>query len=179
MKNFDLKFQRTLENYLDLHESLSRRSLPLLKKHLDEEVVFSDPFLGEVKGSADMLERLGRAAAMFHKLRIEVDNYAFARDGYSAFVRWRLHGVTKSGDIGFKGVSELCFTPQGLVSSQINFWDVGAVIYERVPVIGDILRTRKCKALAPEKRFLAPRESSFLRRSERAGDLLRARNRRR
>ena len=63
-----------------------------------------------------------------------------AHDGALCFLRWDFTFRRGQRDWRIAGVSEVRFDPSGRVVSHIDHWDAASQLYERLPVIGWVLR---------------------------------------
>ena len=126
--------------YARFFETLAPESLDRLDLLVCQDVRFVDPF-NDVTG-------INRYRAVFHHMFETVDAPRFvilhtAMDGDVAFYRWRFTFRRKGGSAGnwiIDGMSEVRFRPDGLVREHIDHWDAAAQFYEKLPVIGIILR---------------------------------------
>lgn len=53
-----------------------------------------------------------------------------------------------SKEDSFIGVSRVEFTPENKVARHVDFWDAGVNVYEKIPLLGSILRYIKSKVHA-------------------------------
>ena len=126
--------------YIKFYETLTPASLSDLDQVVHEDVKFKDPF-NEVRGLAayrQILEAMFNAAP---DIVFEVKHCAY--DGDVCYLRWVSRASIKA--LGrdpwvVHGMSELTFAPDGRVLSHIDFWDAASQFYERVPVLGTLLR---------------------------------------
>lgn len=137
--------------YAAIFESLTPESLPELCKLVSPDIHFKDPFQ-EVRG-VDAFRHI--FADMFARLtapRFEVQSVATTSIN-TAFIRWdfTFQMNKNSRPQLIKGVSEILLNAQGLVSEHIDFWDAAENVYEKIPVIGSILRVMKRQFQAPQK----------------------------
>lgn len=66
-----------------------------------------------------------------------------AVDGEMCFLHWRCTGTRKAMAIKpwlTESTSELRFGPDGCVRERIDHWDAAQHFYERLPIIGGLLR---------------------------------------
>ncbi|NKB44261.1 MAG: DUF2358 domain-containing protein [Alphaproteobacteria bacterium] len=126
--------------YVQFYEALSPETVSNLNSVVHDDVRFKDPFNDVVGLSAytALLDAMFRAAP---DIKFEVRNCAY--DGDTCFMRWTSQGTVKA--LGkdpwiIQGMSELQFAADGRVVSHIDYWDAAAQFYERIPVVGAILR---------------------------------------
>lgn len=128
------------ERYIRLFETLSPEALDALPELVTEEVHFLDPF-NDVRGPAALRRVLDDAVERLRKPLFLVG--ARAWDGEVCFLRWRMVAES-AGPLGrpwvVEGVSELHFAPDGRIAKHLDRWDAGRQLYERLPLLGPILR---------------------------------------
>lgn len=120
-------------------ETIAPDSLGRLDRVVAPDVRFVDPF-NDVTG-------IEKYRAVFRHMFETVEQPRFtilrtAIDGDTAFYRWRF-GFRRKGSAEswtIEGVSEVRFRPDGLVAWHIDHWDAASQLYERLPVIGALLR---------------------------------------
>ena len=135
--NADALMRARMDAYVAFFETLSPETLPHLVDLAAPDVRFRDP-LNDVVGVAAMTAIL---EAMFHELdepRFRVSHRAYA--GQTLLLRWRFDARTRRGRFGFEGMSTIVFGADGRVAEHLDYWDAGAAIYERVPLIGRMVR---------------------------------------
>jgi len=129
-----------LDTYITYLESLTPETLPSLDQYVTNDVRFCDPF-NDVRGVAlmtrvfeEMFENVGPVAFTVTK-RAEL--------GDQAFIAWRFDGRLFDKPWTFEGVSELTFAADGRVVEHIDRWDSAGDFWQRVPLIGWLLRRMK------------------------------------
>jgi len=132
--------EQALAAYARFYETLSPATLDGLRQLAAPGVRFKDPF-NDVRG----IEALLRAtSAMFRygTPRFEILDRALSeRAGY---LLWRYTVDINAGKPWIiEGMTELRFDSQGRVIEHIDHWDAAEQFYERLPVVGTILRLIK------------------------------------
>ena len=125
------------ERYRQYLESLTVVSLGRLEEHVAEGVRFRDPF-NDVTG-ADGMRRV------FRHMFATVGPVAFnvtrvASDGDACLMSWRFEATLRGRPWSFDGTSLLRFGPDGRVIEHVDYWDAAGAFYEKLPVIGGLLR---------------------------------------
>jgi ketosteroid isomerase-like protein len=127
-------------DYIRFFETLSPASLDRLPALVTDDIVFRDPF-NDVRGIASMRRVFERMFADVAQPRFSVS--AAAREGDLAFLRWRFTGRTRGsagGSLTLEGVSEVHVAEDGRVWAHIDHWDAAGQVYERLPLLGWMLR---------------------------------------
>ena len=131
-------------------ETLSPDSVSRLGDLYDAQATFKDPF-NEVKGLVE-IERI------FHHMYVALEQPHFVVttqvvDGSQAFLTWDFRFRFKRFDTEtlqtVRGASHVQFNEQGLVTMHRDYWDVAEELYEKLPVLGGLMRWLKNRALQP------------------------------
>ena len=108
---------------------------------------FKDPF-NEVQGHEAI-------AQIFHHMYRSLERPHFvvtgqAVDGDQAFLIWefcfQFRGVRASELQTVRGATHLLFDAQGLVTLHRDYWDAAEELYEKLPVLGSLMRWLKARA---------------------------------
>lgn len=125
--------------YIRFYESMTPESLDRLPEVVAPDIRFVDPF-NDVTGIAAMRRILEKMFADLGNPRFVVTHCAWA--GQTCLLRWRFSALGRSDATEWLivGMSELEFAPDGRVRSHIDHWDAGRQVYEKVPVLGALIR---------------------------------------
>ncbi len=129
--------EQALAAYARFYETLSPHTLDGLRRLVAPEVRFKDPF-NDLRG-VDALLRATSAMFRFGTPRFEVIDRALSeRAGY---LLWRYTVDTASERPWIiDGMTELRFDAEGRVIEHIDHWDAAGQVYEKVPLLGTLLR---------------------------------------
>jgi len=126
--------------YIAYYEALSPATLAALETVVTPDVRFKDPF-NEVTGVAAYRRLLAKMFAAVPDIRFTVSHQAV--DGEACFLRWHCEGTLPAlggRHWSVEGMSELRFAADGRVREHIDHWDAAAQVYERLPLIGGLMR---------------------------------------
>ena len=127
-------------------ETMSLESLRQIDQVYAPDARFKDPF-NDVRGIAEIRRVFAQIAT-----QVEVPSFGVTRavcEGDDAFLTW---------DFGFKmkrwrqdeqvihGASHLRFAPDGRVAHHRDYWDPAEELYEKLPVLGTLMRWLKRQA---------------------------------
>jgi hypothetical protein len=113
----------------------------------DAKARFKDPF-NEVQGLAE-IERI------FQHMYVALDQPHFVVtgqvvDGPQAFLTWEFRFRFKRFDTttlqAVRGASHVVFNEQGLVTLHRDYWDAAEELYEKLPLVGGVMRWLKKRA---------------------------------
>jgi hypothetical protein len=128
-------------------ETLGPQSVTELGRFYAANARFKDPF-NDVVGVPAIAQIF---AHMFH--RLEQPRFVVTEQivqGRQCFMCWEFHFGMKSLQGGkpqlILGASHLVFSEQGLVTLHRDYWDAAEELYEKLPVLGSLMRWLKSRA---------------------------------
>jgi len=127
------------EAYARLLEALTADSLDDLRAVATPDVHFRDPF-NDVHGVDRMIAAFGHAFTAADDVRFTVHDTALS--GTTAYLRWTFVCRPRAlkAPLEIEGMSEVRFDAHGRVTAHLDYWDAGQGFYERIPVLGGVLR---------------------------------------
>jgi hypothetical protein len=126
---------------------LSPQNVSQLHTIYDAQATFKDPF-NEVTG-------LPEIQRIFRHMYVALDQPHFVItgqlvDGAQAFLTWEFRFRFKRFDTttvqAVRGGSHVVFNEQGLVTLHRDYWDAAEELYEKLPVLGGVMRWLKKRA---------------------------------
>jgi hypothetical protein len=139
--------RQATHNLAVFFETLSPQSVAQLHTIYDAQARFKDPF-NEVQGLPE-IERI------FQHMYVALDQPHFVVtgqvvDGAQAFLTWEFRFRFKRFDTttmqAVRGASHVVFNEQGLVTMHRDYWDAAEELYEKLPVVGGVMRWLKKRA---------------------------------
>ena len=130
-----------------LFEQLTPDSVPQLLQLYAADARFKDPF-NDVRG-------LSEIARIFSHMYVALDQPHFVVtnrlvDGEQAFLVWEFRFRFKRFDTQtwqtVHGSTHLQFNAQGLITLHRDYWDAAEELYEKLPVLGALMRWLKQRA---------------------------------
>ena len=128
-------------------ETLTPQSVAQLHTLYDAQARFKDPF-NEVQGLPE-IERI------FRHMYVALEQPHFVvtgqvADDAQAFLTWefrfRFKRFVPSTLHAVRGASHVVFNAQGLVTVHRDYWDAAEELYEKLPVLGGVMRWLKKRA---------------------------------
>jgi steroid delta-isomerase len=130
----------SLRRYTDFFEHLSLDNLDRLSSVMTDDIHFVDPF-NDVIGVADVQAIFRHMFRSLDNPRFTVTHAAMSGDReLHGLIRWELDSVLRGAPYRIVGMSEIGFSDDGRVNLHIDHWDAARQFYERLPVIGWLLR---------------------------------------
>lgn len=139
--------RQTTQKLAMFFETLSPQSVTQLNTVYHAQATFKDPF-NEVQGLPE-IERI------FRHMYVALDQPHFVVtgqvvDGSQAFLTWEFRFRFKRFDTttlqAVRGASHVVFNEQGLVTMHRDYWDAAEELYEKLPVLGGVMRWLKKRA---------------------------------
>lgn len=130
---------KVLERFLSFYQTLSPKELGALDTIYSDDVVFIDPVTSH-SGLDAVKQYFAKLLANCRGCAFDI--HAATLNGASGYVRWTMtfeHPRLRRGrPISVDGFSLLNFEA-GKISEQRDYYDMGAMIYEHVPLLGGIV----------------------------------------
>jgi len=128
------------EKFIDFYKDLGRHSIQKLDAIYHPDVRFIDP-VGEHRGLPQVEHYFSHLLDTTQSCDFEVTTMLAEND--KAIARWQMkmrHPRIGSGkEVLLDGVSELLIE-DGKIKQQTDFYDLGTMIYEHIPVLGSLIR---------------------------------------
>jgi steroid delta-isomerase len=126
------------EQYIRLFEELSMERLEGIEDFVSVDIKFKDPF-NELSGLDAFRNLLVKMLNDVKGLKFKVTHRAWTED--VLFLRWSFQGEVKGLNYWrVEGMSEINFDERGLICQHIDYWDAAGQFYEKLPLIGTIIR---------------------------------------
>jgi len=139
-------YEEHLQQVVDLFNHLSEADTQDLSKFYHAQAWFKDPF-NEVTGITAIEAIFQRMYQQVHAPRFEVRDQVL--QDAQAFLVWDFHFGLKRKPaqlIRIHGSSHLRFAEDGRVIYHRDYWDVAEELYEKLPVLGSLMRFLKRQA---------------------------------
>ena len=133
------------QQYADFFEHLNAGYIKeQYAEFFDGASTFEDPFQ-KVKGLDAIYKVFEHMYKTLYNPKFFVEE--IVAEGNVAYLRWRFIYQRSEGanEESFIGVSRVLFNADGKVASHIDYWDAAHNVYEKIPLLGFILRFIKSK----------------------------------
>ncbi len=143
MKEEIVQHEIDLQRLVQFYQTLSLESLPQVATLYDPQARFKDPF-NEVIGHAAIIK-------IFEHMFLHLDAPRFVvtssiAQGDEAFLVWEFQFRMKRWNDALqtiRGASHVRFGWNGLVLVHRDYWDPAEELYEKLPVLGALMRMLK------------------------------------
>jgi hypothetical protein len=128
-------------------ETLSPHSVADVTQYYAAEARFKDPF-NDVRGTAAIGQIFAHMFSALEQPHFVVTGQVV--QGLQCFMTWEFRFGFKRFQRGEQqvilGASQLVFSAQGLVTLHRDYWDAAEELYEKLPVVGSLMRWLKRQA---------------------------------
>ncbi len=142
-----------LEKAKDAFNQFDINHLNLVEEFYDKDAVFQDP-IHQLKGTKAIRSYYEGLYKNVEAIRFEFKNTSEAGDLVT--LEWTMHlktpVINSNNEFTVDGVSILTFKEQsGKVTFHRDYFDMGAFVYEKIPILGSMVRFIKKKMAGPVK----------------------------
>ena len=139
MRHDDPRVQRVI----DFFEQLQPSDLDRLATLYADDARFKDPF-NDVRGVAAVRAIFEHMFASVAQPRFAVLTALAERD--QAFLTWDFHFAARGRPMLIHGGTHLVFAADGRVALHRDYWDAAEELYEKLPLLGGLMRWLKRRA---------------------------------
>jgi len=136
-----------VRHYIEVFEHLTPSTLQQLEDGFAERAHFVDPF-NDVRGRSSIRRVFEHMFASCEDPRFEVEECL--GDDSLVYLRWLFGFGKATSRRRIQGVSRVQFTSDGLVSEHLDYWDPASQLYEKLPLLGQLLRALRNRLAAPQ-----------------------------
>jgi ketosteroid isomerase-like protein len=132
-----------LQKLIRFFETINTGNVSQLAQVYSEDVFFKDPF-NEVRGLADVVRIFSHMFEQVDSPRFVVTNHVLQGD--QAFLTWDFLFQMKrfsTAEQCIRGATHLRFGPDGKANFHRDYWDAAEELYEKLPVLGSLMRGLK------------------------------------
>jgi ketosteroid isomerase-like protein len=132
-----------LQKLIRFFETIDTGNVSQLAQVYSEDVFFKDPF-NEVRGLADVVRIFSHMFEQVDSPRFVVTNHVLQGD--QAFLTWDFLFQMKrfsTAEQCIRGATHLRFGPDGKANFHRDYWDAAEELYEKLPVLGSLMRGLK------------------------------------
>ncbi|MBS4688454.1 nuclear transport factor 2 family protein [Aeromonas sobria] len=130
-----------LASFIALYQQLDKQQLHRLPEIYAEQVIFVDP-AHRIDGLAALTDYF---AAMYQRLAYcRFDITSQQQQGQEAWISWIMHfshpRLASGQTVTVEGATRLTFDQLGKVVMHRDYFDLGAMLYEQLPLLGSVVR---------------------------------------
>ncbi|MES2719474.1 MAG: nuclear transport factor 2 family protein [Pseudomonadota bacterium] len=134
-----------LQRLASWFETLSADSLKTIDQFYTRTAYFKDPF-NEVRDIRHIEHIFNDMFIQFEQPHFVIQEQVCDDRNAQALLTWHFRFQWRGKDWCIMGSSHLRFNAEGLVEYHRDYWDASEELYEKLPVIGFVLRALKKRA---------------------------------
>jgi ketosteroid isomerase-like protein len=138
-----------LADVVRFYETVRPDSLAQIAQLYAADARFKDPF-NDVQGVAAITRIFEHMFEQVHAPSFDVEAGACERD--TAFLRWTMRFARQGAPgqrLAIRGCTELTFDAKGRVLLHRDYWDAAEELYEKLPLLGALMRWLKRRLATP------------------------------
>ena len=138
-----MNHEESLQQLIRFFEKIDTGSVGQLAQVYSEDVFFKDPF-NEVRGLPDVVQIFSHMFEQVDNPRFVVTNHVLQGD--QAFLTWDFLFRMKrfsTAEQCIRGATHLRFGPDGKANFHRDYWDAAEELYEKLPLLGSLMRGLK------------------------------------
>ena len=138
-----MNHEDSLQRLIRFFETIDAGNVSQLAQVYSEDVFFKDPF-NEVHGLPEVTRIFSHMFEQVHGPRFVVTSHVLQSD--QAFLTWDFLFRMKrfsSSEQCIRGATHLRFGPDGRANFHRDYWDVAEELYEKLPLLGSLMRGLK------------------------------------
>lgn len=143
----DADVRAAVQRVVAFYEGLTPAALDHLAQLYTEDARFKDPF-NEVRGVTAIRGVFEHMYASLHEPRFVVTQRVV--DGHHCFLAWefrfRFQRFDTQTEQVVRGGSHLVLAPDGRIADHRDYWDAAEELYEKLPLVGGLMRWLKRRA---------------------------------
>lgn len=136
-----------VEKIVVFFETLSPKSVERFGQFYTEDAYFKDPF-NEVRGLPAIQQIFAHMYVALHEPRFVVTGRIV--EGEQVFLSWDFHfrfrNFKSHQPQTIRGASHLRLASDGRIRSHRDYWDAAEELYEKLPMVGGLMRWLKKRA---------------------------------
>lgn len=136
-----------VQRVVDFFEHLTPQSVSHFGEYYTDDAYFKDPF-NEVRGLPAVADIFSHMYVALHEPRFVVTGRVVQGD--ECFLVWdfvfRFKKFSPEVTQTVRGSSHLKFAADGRISFHRDYWDTAEELYEKLPVVGGVMRWLKARA---------------------------------
>ncbi len=141
----NLETRPALQRLADWFETLSPESLSTIDQLYTHTAYFKDPF-NEVRDIRRIEHIFSDMFAQFQQPRFVIQERVCDESNGQALLTWHFLFQWRGKAWCIVGSSHLRFNADGMVEYHRDYWDASEELYEKLPVIGFVLKALKKRA---------------------------------
>jgi hypothetical protein len=137
-----INLQTRFKQIICWFENLTPQTLDLINTIYSAEATFRDPF-NNIVGRAGVTQVYQHMFDSLQQPRFIITNTVM--QDLQAFVSWDFNFELRGRLFKIEGCTQFILNAQGLIETHRDYWDVAEELYEKIPLLGSLMRFLKRK----------------------------------
>jgi hypothetical protein len=138
----EINIPTRFEQIICWFENLTPHTLGQINTIYSAEATFRDPF-NNITGLSGVTQVYQHMFDSLQHPRFVITNTVI--QGLQAFVSWDFNFELRGRAVQIEGCTQFILNAQGLIETHRDYWDVAEELYEKIPVLGSLMRFLKRK----------------------------------
>ena len=138
----DFDVHKRLEEIICWFETLTPETLDTIDSIYSADTFFRDPF-NQITGLSGVTRIYKHMFDSLQNPKFVITNRIV--QGLQAFVSWHFNFVIRGRSIQIVGCTYFSLNAEGLIAVHRDYWDVAEELYEKIPLLGSLMRLLKRK----------------------------------
>lgn len=134
-----------VDNFIELYQALNKNNLHLLGQVYGDDIIFTDP-MHQISGLESLTQYFAKLYENVQHIQFEIKEVQQSDGQASLFwqMQYRHPKLNKGQLIRVDGMSQLKFNDK--IYFHRDYFDLGQMLYEQVPCVGELIRLLKTRA---------------------------------
>jgi hypothetical protein len=141
-------YEKAIQEYAQLFERMTPESLGRFDQVFTHDALFKDPF-NEVRGVDAIRNIFEHMYRVCERPRFKVNS--ITRVGNTAWLHWIFDCTVRKRTVSITGASMVVLSDAGRVSKHLDYWDAAGQVYEKLPLIGWLLKKLRSMFAVPQE----------------------------
>jgi hypothetical protein len=140
--NTDLDVRNRLEQIIIWFEALTPETLGAIDSIYSVDASFRDPF-NQITGLSGVTQVYQHMFDSLQSPKFVITNRIV--QGLQAFVSWHFNFAMRGRSFQIVGCTHFVLNAEGLITVHRDYWDAAEELYEKIPLLGSLMRFLKRK----------------------------------
>ncbi|WP_196139936.1 nuclear transport factor 2 family protein [Aliikangiella sp. G2MR2-5] len=135
-----------VENFTKIYKELNATNIETIDKIYDNDVIFIDPF-HEISGLKNLKNYFFQLYANVEEISFDFDSPVIDKNQIT--IPWNMllkhSGLNRGKEFGLDGITYLQVNDKNMIIYHRDYFDCGAMLYERIPLVSALIRWIKRK----------------------------------
>lgn len=134
------------EKIISFYNKFNGKNLEILNQFYSDDVQFQDP-ITKTDGLDQLKKHYTKSYQNIKSIRFDFSEFIAMDNKYSCtwVMTVAVNGLNSGKEFQVSGISILYFNSEGLITYHRDYFDLSELVYEKLPLIGSVVRGVKSK----------------------------------